>query len=137
MSPVHKEVSHDCVSHECSVVHTVVHQDEDWWEFLLSYSGCNFPLSFHYFLDCFSVVISIDEEVGYKLLVVSISIFGTGHCDSCWDVLLVPENVRHQSRLPRASLPNENTHLVVSHLRGIEPLEIKTHSYNSLSNYEL
>jgi len=72
MAPVHKELPNTHVPHEASVVHTIVHEDK--YGIALSH-GQELLLTLDDLLERISVIVSIDEQVRDKLLVVPVSFF--------------------------------------------------------------
>jgi len=137
MTTIHKQVAHDCVPHECSVVHAIIHKNEYRWQLFFADTRRNFPLTFHQFFDGFPIVVSIDKEVRNKLLVMSVAIFGAGHGNPCRNVPLVPQNISDEGRLSSATLAYKDTHLVVSHLCRVKlPERNVCHLFCNASNFE-
>ena len=96
MATVHKEPAHTIVPHKGSVVHTVIHEEENRGSFLPAERLDQTVLTFEELFDSILFVLSIDEKVRNKLLIVSVSILSAGHGYPRGDVLLVPKDVSHE-----------------------------------------
>ena len=122
VTPVHETLSYARVFHERFVVHAIVQKQK----------GARFPttgydssLTLENLFDSVPLVITVDEQVRDKLLVVVIAILCTGHDDTDGQVSLVVHDVSDERRLARAALADEYAHLVIANLARIKLFELQ------------
>jgi len=123
VSPVHETLSDTHVFHERLVVHTIVHEQERSG---FSTGANQSPLALQDLFDSVSIIVAVDEQIGHKLFVVMISVFGAGHDDTDRNVPFVIHDVGHECRLARTTLSNKHTHLVVCNFARIKFAELQT-----------
>lgn len=125
VAAVHEELANYGVTHEASIVHTVIHKKEHGGGFAV----CYIPfLTLYDLLDGIAVIVTKYENIRNKLLVVTITILRTRHGDSRWYVPLVPKNISHEGRLARTTLSDEDAHFVIRYFTRIEFLQLNVHS---------
>ena len=123
VSPVHETLSDTRVLHERLVVHTVVHEQKRSG---LSTGTNQSALALQDLFDRIAVIVTIDEQVRYKLFVIVVSVLGAGHDNTDRNVTFVVHDVGHERRLARSTLPDKHTHLVVCNFARIKFAELQT-----------
>ena len=126
MTPVHETLSDARVFHERLVVHTIV-QKQKCTRFPAT--GHDSSLTLENLFNGVSFVITVDEQVRDKLLVVVIAVLGTGHDDANRQVALVVHDVRDECGFASATLANEHTHLVIPDFTRIKLFELEIHAW--------